>query len=61
MDSIKLKDLKKMHGMRQQDLADKLHISQQSISRYENGQHYPDITDLVRIADYFNVPLWIIL
>ena len=61
MDSIKLKELRKMHGMRQQDLADKLHISQQSISRYENGQHYPDITDLVRIADYFKAPLWIIL
>lgn len=57
MDPIKLKELRKMHGMRQQDLADKLHISQQSISRYENGQHYPDLTDFVRIADYFNIPL----
>ncbi len=57
MEPIKLKELRRIHGMRQHDLAEALNISQQSISRYENGKHYPDIPALIEIADYFDVPL----
>ncbi len=57
MDAIKIKELRKIHGIRQCDLAEALNISQQSISRYENGQHYPDMPVLIAIADHFNVPL----
>ena len=57
MNPIRLKALRKIHGMRQQDLAEKINISQQSISRYENGQHYPDIPALIEMADFFDVPL----
>ncbi len=57
MEPIRLKELRRIHGMRQQDLAEELNISQQSVSRYENGKHYPDIPALIEIADYFDVPL----
>lgn len=57
MDPIKLKELRKIHNMRQSELAEALNISQQSVSRYENGRHYPDLSLLIQIADYFNVPL----
>ena len=43
--------------MKQQELAEALNVSQQSISRYENGKHYPDLPALIEIADYFDVPL----
>lgn len=57
MEPIHLKELRRIHGMRQQDLAEELNISQQSISRYENGQHYPDVLTLIHLANYFDVPL----
>ena len=57
MDPIKLKELRKIHGMRQSELAEIFNISQQSVSRYENGRHYPDLLLLIQIADHFNVPL----
>ena len=57
MEPIKLKELRNIHHMKQQELAEALNVSQQSISRYENGKHYPDLPALIEIADYFDVPL----
>lgn len=57
MTLLKLKELRLLRGITQQQLSEIINISQQSISRYESGQHYPDIDTLVLIADYFNVPL----
>ena len=38
-------------------LAIELCISQNSISRFENGVRKPDYDTLIQIADYFNVSL----
>ena len=32
-------------------------MTQNTISRYENGEREPPIKELIRIADYFNVSL----
>ena len=32
-------------------------MSQNTISRYENGEREPGLEELVRIADYFNVSI----
>ena len=32
-------------------------MTQNTISRYENGEREPGIKELIRIADYFNVSL----
>ena len=57
MEPIKLKELRNIHHMKQQELAEALNVSQQSISRYENGKHYPDLPALIVIADFFDVPI----
>ena len=44
-------------NMSQQRLAMELSMSQNTISRYENGEREPGIEELIRIADYFNVSL----
>ena len=52
-----LKLLRKQHGLSQQKLADILHVSQQSVYKYENDITSPDIETLVRMADYFNTSI----
>lgn len=49
----KLKVLRDERGVSQQKLADVIGMSQSSINDYENRGIEPDITTLVRIADYF--------
>jgi len=41
--------------MSQAELAEKLGISQQTISKYENGTRQPDFNILKFIADFFDV------
>lgn len=52
---LKIAELRKEKGIGQQDLADVLGISFQSVSKWENGVTMPDITLLPDIAEYFNV------
>lgn len=44
-------------GISQVKLAMDLHLTQNSISRYENNQREADYETLIRIADYFDVSL----
>lgn len=57
MTTVKLKiaELRKDKGIGQQDLADVLGVSFQSVSKWETGTTMPDITLLPSIAEYFNV------
>lgn len=52
-----LKRLRKQHKLSQQKLADILHVSQQSVYKYENNITSPDIETLIRMADYFNTSI----
>lgn len=52
-----LSRLRKTKDMTQSELADKLNLSRQAISRYENGDSFPDISILVLICDVFEVSL----
>ena len=61
MEPIHLKSLRKMNHMTQEELAALLNVSQQTISRYENGVHYPDIDSLIQLADFFNVPMDVLI
>ena len=51
----RLKELRKIHGLRQIDFAKVLGISQSTLSTWESGRYEPDAESLVRIAAYFNV------
>ncbi len=50
-----LSELRKESKMTQAVLAEKLNISNRTISKWENGDGYPDITILPQIAEIFGV------
>ncbi|MCL1903375.1 MAG: helix-turn-helix domain-containing protein [Oscillospiraceae bacterium] len=52
---IILKELRKTNKMTQQQLADKLHISQRAYSHYEKGEAEPNLETLLRLAEIFKV------
>lgn len=54
---INLRELRLKNGLTQEQLAYDLGVSAQSISRWENGSTYPDITMLPVIASYFEVSI----
>ena len=49
--------LRKINNLSQEQLAEKLGISRQTISKYETGESVPDIEKCKVIADYFGVSL----
>lgn len=54
---MRLKELRKSRGISQLKLAMELGLSQNTISRYETGEHEADYATLIRIADYFDVSI----
>lgn len=50
----KLKELRSLKGLTQKELADKLHVSFQTVSKWENGENEPDIATLKELAVLFN-------
>ena len=53
--SEKLQLIRKSQGMTQEDLAEKLDVSRQAVAKWESGQVYPDISNLIQISNLFNV------
>lgn len=52
-----LSRLRKNADMTQMELADRLNLTRQAVSRYENGISFPDVSILVLIADIFHITL----
>ena len=48
---------RKFMDMTQCELAQKLNITRQSISKYETGESFPDITIIIKLADIFNITI----
>lgn len=46
--------LRKENNMSQSELANKLGVSQQTVSKYEKGTREPDIATLLKLADILN-------
>lgn len=51
----KLIDLRKKNGWSQEDLADKLSVSRQSISKWESAQSVPDMNRILKLSEIFGV------
>lgn len=51
----KLKQERQKKGWSQEDLAKKLYVSRQAISKWETAQNYPDIEILLQIGDLFGL------
>lgn len=49
--------LRKMHNLSQEELAERLHVSRQTISKYETGESLPDIDKCKQLAEIFDVSL----
>lgn len=52
-----LVSLRKMNQMSQEELAEKIGVSRQTISKYETGEAVPDIDKCRILADTFNVSI----
>lgn len=53
--SLRIADLRKKRHMTQQELADNIGVSFQTISKWETGISMPDITVLPALANFFSV------
>lgn len=53
--SQKLQLIRKNKGFTQEELAGKLDVSRQAVAKWESGQVYPDISNLIQISRLFNV------
>ena len=52
-----IKRLRREKKVTQEQIADYLSISVASVSKWERNETYPDITNLIPLAHYFNVTL----
>ena len=54
---MRLKEVRRSRGISQLKLAIDLNTNQNTISRYETGEREPGITELINLADYFNISI----
>lgn len=52
-----LKHLRKTRSLSQNDLADALSVSRQTINSIENGKFDPSLTLAIKLTKYFNVSI----
>ena len=57
----KIMTMRNEKNLSQEQLAEKLNITRQTISNWENGKFYPDIDSLVNLSKFFNVSLDVLL
>lgn len=57
----RIRNLRSRKEMSQEELADKLYVSRQTISNWENDKSYPDIHSLLALSDLFDVSLDIMI
>jgi len=57
MISMNLKRLRKEHQYTQENVAEKINVSRQSIVKWENGESTPDIDTLIKLSKLYNVTL----
>ncbi len=53
----RLEKIRKQHGITQEELAQKLEVSRQTIGSLENGRYNPSILLAFKISKFFNVSI----
>ncbi|WP_086349468.1 helix-turn-helix domain-containing protein [Candidatus Enterococcus clewellii] len=53
----KLKEKRQEYHFTQQEMAEKMHVSRQTISNWEVGRSYPDIESLIQLSEIFSISL----
>ena len=51
----RLEEIRKEHGLLQEELAEALEVSRQTISSLENGRYNPSIVLAFKVARYFGM------
>lgn len=54
---MRLKELRKQNKLNQTDVAKVLQIEQNTYSKYEIGKAEPNISNLIKLADYYQVSI----
>ena len=57
----KIIELRKKNGWSQEDLAEKLDVSRQSISKWEGAQSIPDMNRIIAMSQIFGVSTDVLL
>lgn len=52
---MRLKDLREDSDLTQQQIAEFLHVKQNTYSQYETGTHQLPVDILIRLAEFYNV------
>lgn len=52
-----LYELRRKAGLSQEELADRLYVSRQAVSKWERGEAYPDTENLITISEMFKVTI----
>ena len=53
----RLEEIRREHGLKQEELADILEVSRQTIGSLENGRYNPSIILAFKIARYFRMSI----
>lgn len=53
----RLKEARKVTGMTQEEVAEKILVSRVTVSNWENGKSLPDIASLISLSDLYNISL----
>ena len=53
----RIKSLRKQSGMSQESMGERIGVSRQAITKWENGTGVPDVSNLIAIAELFQVSL----
>ena len=53
----KLKDARMKSGFTQEAVAEKINMSRQTISNWENEKSFPDIVNVIKLSDLYNISL----
>ena len=56
-----IKNLRKSKGLSQEELAVKLHVVRQTVSKWENGLSVPDAAELISLAEELDTPVGVLL
>ena len=51
----RIRDLRKQKGISQEELADKVGVSRQAVSKWESEQSTPDLDKIIIMSEYFEV------
>ena len=57
----KLRDARNQKGLTQEEVADEIHVSRQTISNWENNRSYPDIISVILLSDLYQMSLEVLL